>query len=65
MPTLQDSKYRHRTVHYYDENSQLILYGQSKKKNHTADSSYHVTCQDCIPIMRERGIPLQWDTHFS
>ncbi len=63
MPTLQDSKYKHRTFHYYDEDSQLILCGQPKKKRNIADSSYYVTCLDCISIMRERAIPLQWDTH--
>ena len=27
-------------------------------------NSYKVTCPDCISLMRERRIPLQWDTHF-
>ena len=63
MPTLQDYNYKHPTAHYYDEGSKKHLCGQSKKKKNTADSSYHVTCLDCISRMRERAIPLQWATH--
>lgn len=62
MPTLQDSTYKHRTVHYYDEDSKTRLCGQPAKRHTT--NSYNVTCLDCLSIMRERAIPLQWDTHF-
>ena len=63
MSTPQDSKYRHPQIYhyyFYNDSSKSILCRRASGQR--TDNSYDVTCLDCISLMRERRIPLQWDT---